>query len=116
MISKKVVKGLTPEKAWECFAPPYDVDRFIYEMEYEGYTDITAMCQRYAAEMPGTYECPIDKEVLDHVAKLLEQHIENRIKATGGRDKLKKYTEEELEKIEEQETDELLDMIYEPFA
>ena len=112
MISKKVVMGLTPQQAWEAFALPYDVDRFVYEMEYDGYKDITAMCQRYAGELPWTYECPIDKEVIDHIAKLLEQYMRDYIKAKGGRDKLKKYTEEELEKIEDQEDDELLDMVY----
>lgn len=89
MISKKVAMKLTPEQAWEAFTP-YGVDRFVSEMECDGYTDITAMCQRYARELPWAYGCPIDKEVIDHIAKLLEQYMRDYIKAKGGRNEAMK--------------------------
>ena len=90
------VYRLTPGQAWDEFAD-MSVELFMSLSYRGGYTGITDACTSYSAEVPGLYGRPFPQRLLDHIAGLLEQHIEEYISELGGIDHLEIYTEEELD-------------------
>lgn len=106
----KWTKKLMPQQVWNYYYPD-TVDKFISDMEVGGITDITAMCKRFAQDIPWLEKRPINQEDIDQIAKLLEQHIRQHIEKIGGRDKLTKYTKEELEQEWQHEVQITLDMM-----
>ncbi|NLB18313.1 MAG: hypothetical protein GX825_06205, partial [Syntrophomonadaceae bacterium] len=65
----------------------------------DGYTDLTAMCERYAKEAVEIEDRLATIEEIVHVAKLLEQYMGNYIENKGGISKLELYTVEECDEI-----------------
>jgi hypothetical protein len=85
------------------------VEFFLSNFIQEGYTDLTAMCKRYAKEVIEAEHGLATTEEIDHVANLLEQYIRDHVKKKGGVIKL--YTEEECNEIFEYESKLVLDLI-----
>jgi len=107
---KQWLKSLTPQKAWDFFYGD-EVERFIYDFYVDGYTDIRKMCQRFAMEFPGTDLGYFEQNELEYLASLLEQYIQAYIEKKGGLYNLNIYTEEELDEMWLDETNELLEVI-----
>jgi len=104
------IQRLTPEQAWNELVDQ-SVELFVSSFYSEGYTDITDACKRYSEDIPSIYERPFLQEQLDHIAKLLEQHINDYISKIGGPAKLRIYTDEELDEIYQEEVDNLLGIL-----
>lgn len=104
----KWIKSMTPEQAWNEFVAD-SVEKFLSDFRSEGYTDIEAACIRYAADVPFIYRRPFRQSQLDHIANLLKQYIDAYLHKKGGIDKIRLYTDEELDLMDELETQELLE-------
>ncbi|NLZ38337.1 MAG: hypothetical protein GX893_01840 [Firmicutes bacterium] len=104
----KWIKSMTPEQAWNEFVAD-SVEMFLSNFRSEGYTDIEAACIRYAADIPIIYRRPFTQSQLDHIANLLKQYIDAYIHRKGGIDKIRFYTDEELDLMDALETQELLE-------
>ena len=72
---------------------------------------ITEMCRIYAKDICNGLSKPYSLEQRNYIAGLLESYIRDYIKKVGGYDKLKLYTREEVEAIEDETTQELLNAI-----
>ncbi len=111
-MNAKRIKNLTPEESWNEFVS-MSVELFLSYFYSDGFTDITEACKKFSQEIPISYEKPFMQEQLDHIALLLNQYINNYINEKGGIDKLRLYTDKELEEIDEKEARELLEMLKE---
>ncbi|MGI6588412.1 MAG: hypothetical protein ACOX2N_06540 [Peptococcia bacterium] len=107
---KQWLKSLTPQKAWDFFYGD-EVERFISDFYADGYTDITKMCQRFSQDFPSTELGFFEQGELDYLAALIEQYIREYIEKIGGAYYLKIYSEEELDEMWLNETNELLELI-----
>ena len=103
---RKMFKNLTPRQAFTKYADvgvERPVEFFLTNFILDGYTDLTAMCRRYAAEAILIEDGLATTEEIDHVAELLEKYIRDYVKKIGGVRKLKLYTEKECDKIFDRE-------------
>ena len=107
---KQWIKSLTPQKAWDFFYGD-EVERFISDFYVDGYTDIGKMCERFAMDFPGTDLGYFEQSELDYLADLIEQYIYAYIEKKGGLHNLNIYTEEDLDEMWLDETNELLEVI-----
>ena len=99
---RKVFKNLTPVQAFRKYADvgvEKPVEFFLSNFIHEGYTDLTAMCRRYAAEAVEIEHRLATTEEIDYVAELLEKYIRDYVKKIGGESRIKLYTEEECNEI-----------------
>jgi hypothetical protein len=110
IMRKQWLKSLTPQKAWDFFYGD-EVERFISDFYVDGYTDITKMCQRFAQDFPGTDLGYFEQSELEYLAALIEQYIREYIEKIGGAYNLKIYTEEELDQMWLEETNDILEAI-----
>ncbi len=62
-------------------------------------------------EIPGNEGLLFSLEELKNIESILLGHLENYIESKGGMDKVELYTREELDKIDEQDTEEVLDAL-----
>ena len=108
----KWITNMTPEQAWHEFVTD-TVERFISNFRSEGYTDINAACTRYSQDIPGLYNRPFSQNQLAHITVLLNRYIDSYIDKKGGMDKLRLYTNEELDEMDAIETKEILDLLKE---
>ncbi len=104
---KNKLNNLTPREAWaihgiEETSPHKDdaVEFFISNFKLEGITDIKDMCERYVKDLPIFYDTLFTQEQLDKIACLLEQYINDYIEGKGGYEKLKLYSEKEINSID----------------
>ena len=88
-----------------------EVERFISDFYADGYTDIAKMCQRFTQDFPSTDLGFFEQKELDYLATLIEQYIRDYIVKIGGAYNLKIYSEEELDEMWLNETNELLELI-----
>ena len=103
---RKKFRNLTPKQAFNKYADvgvERPVELFLSNFIHEGYTDLTAMCRRYAPEAIEIEDGLATTEEIAHVAELLEKYIRDYVKKIGGVSKLKLYTEEECDEIAEHE-------------
>jgi len=111
---RKMFKNLTPGQAF-CKYVGLDVEKpvefFLSNFIYDGYTDLTAMCRRYAAEAVEIEDGLATTEEIAHVAELLEKYIRDYVKKIGGLSKIKLYTEEECNEIFERDWKITLDLL-----
>jgi hypothetical protein len=103
----KWFQKMTSELAWQQYVDePVEFFISMFHYEWKGpVTDIKEMCRIYARDMPGIFSQLFTQDQLNHVAKLLEQYICDYIQEKGGLDRLKLYTNKELEEIEDKITD-----------
>ena len=69
------------------------------------------MCQRFAQDFPGTDLGYFEQSELEYLAALIEQYIRNYIEKIGGAYNLKIYSEEELDEMWLEETNDILEAI-----
>jgi hypothetical protein len=112
MLNPNWMKKLTPEQAWNEFVT-VSVELFISNFNSEGITDITDACKRYSRDIPCLYDRPFMQNQLDHIARLLEQYIDDYLEKMGGFDKLSLYTEEDLDEMDEEDVRDLLELVEE---
>lgn len=93
MSKAKWFKQLTPKMAWDQYVGE-SIELFISNFRSEGITDVKEMSQKYARDIPGIFPQLYAQDQLNHVAQLLEQHINEK-----GYDHAKLYSEKELEEI-----------------
>ena len=113
---RKMFKNLTPRQAFTKYADvgvERPVEFFLTNFILDGYTDLTAMCRRYAAEAILIEDGLATTEEIDHVAELLEKYIRDYVKKIGGVKKLKLYSEKECDKIFDREWRIVSDMLKE---
>ena len=79
------------------------VEFFLSNFIHDGYTNLTAMCRRYATKAVLIEDSLATTEEIAHVAELLEKYIRDNVKKIGGVRKLKLYTEKECDKIFDRE-------------
>lgn len=103
---RKVFKNLTPVQAFRKYADvgvEKPVEFFLSNFIHEGYTDLTAMCRKYAPEAIEIEHGLATTEEIVHVAELLEKYIRDYVKKIGGVSKIKLYTEEECNEMFERD-------------
>lgn len=97
---RRKFRNLTPGKAF-CKYVGLDVERpvefFLSNFIHDGYTDLTAMCRKYASEAIEIEDGLATIEEIAHVAELLEKYIRDYVKKIAGISKIKLYTEEECD-------------------
>ena len=111
-------KKLTPGKAWEDFVGMSE-EMFLSNFRYEvPEMDIEKMCKIYTQELPIIFETDRVSEgilftdnQLEEIEKLLVIHLEGYIESKGGIKNLILYTEEELEKIQQQQYESIVDSL-----
>ena len=111
---RKIFKNLTPKTAFDKYVDTGQerpVEFFLTNFILDGYTDLTAMCTRYAIEVIEDEHRLATTEEISHVAKLLEQYIRDYVKKIGGVSKIKLYTREECDAILDQDWDLIMDAI-----
>lgn len=96
---------LTPKQAWDMYGGG-SVKLFVSFFYDEGITDVKKMCRLYVQDIPFIFGCLYAQDRLDHIAKLLKQHIKN-----VGYDENSLYTEKELQEIWDEEANKLLSII-----
>lgn len=109
-------KKLTPVDVWNKYVhiEPHikrPVEYFLSNFREDGITDINRMCRIFARETVEINDGLATTEYIQLVAKLLEQYINDYIDSQGGRDKLKLYTHQEMNKFGEDSIKEILDLI-----
>lgn len=104
------IYSLTPEQAWSEFVAT-SVELFMSFSLNEGYTNITDACESYSKDIPVIYEKPFLQSQLNHIARLLEKHIEDHLVRIGGLTKLRIYTDEELDMIWQDTVDDLMGVL-----
>jgi phosphomevalonate kinase len=111
-MSPKWYQKLTPTEVWNEYVGN-SVELFIsfFHIETKPITDIKKMCRRYAKDICISLCKPYTLEQLDHFTELLEKYINDYIDEIGGYDKLKLYTKEEVEAIEDKTNEDLLKTI-----
>ena len=115
MKSRRIKNGigrLTAKEVFEFYAGT-DEKTFLSNFHYDNppVTDIREMCRIYAMEIPGNEGLLFSLEELKNIESILLGHLENYIESKGGMDKVELYTREELDKIDEQDTEEVLDAL-----
>jgi hypothetical protein len=114
-----IFKNLAARQAFYKYADTGEerpVEFFLSNFIQDGYTDLTAMCKRYAAEAVECEDGLATIEEIEHVANLLEQYIRDYVRKKGGVNKLKLYTEEECDEIFERDREAMLNAIYKRFG
>lgn len=111
-MSKKWYLKITPEELWKEFVPN-SVELFISYFHYDNppVTDIDEMCKIYSRDICNGLNRPYTEEQRKHIEGLLKKYIYEYIEKVGGYDKLKLYSREEVEAIEEQIKKDLLDTV-----
>ena len=98
---RKAIINLTPRKTWDLYVSTSE-EMFIsnYRADRPPITDIKLACKAYAEELPIIFEDEkilfSDKQIKE-IEKLITDHLENYIANKGGIDKLKLFTEAELD-------------------
>lgn len=115
MKSRRIKNGigrLTAKEVFEYYAGT-DEKTFLSNFHYDNppVTDIKEMCRIYAMDIPADEELLFSLEELKNIENILLGHLENYIESKGGLDKVHLYTREELDKIDEQDTEEVLDAL-----
>ena len=84
---------------------PNSVELFISYFNYDNppVTDINKMCRIYSKEICNGLGKPYVEEQRQHFERLLKEYIHGYIEKIGGYDKLKLYTEEQVDTIEEED-------------
>ena len=103
---RKVFKNLTPVQAFRKYADvgmEKPVEFFLSNFIHEGYTDLTAMCRKYAPEAIEIEHGLATTEEIAHVAELIEKYIRDYVKKIGGESRIKLYTEEECNEMFERD-------------
>ncbi|NMA95103.1 MAG: hypothetical protein GX974_03595 [Clostridiales bacterium] len=115
---RNTISRLTAKEAFELYWCS-DEKMFISNFYYNNppITNIKDMCRIYAAELPGSGDNDIlfSLEELKHIEKLLLEHLENYVDSKGGIDNVDVYTEEELDKIDEEQIREVKEFIAEHY-
>lgn len=98
---KVITRNLTPKNVWNQFVSTSE-EIFIsnYMAERIPITDIKKMCKAYADELPIIFEYEkilFSTKQIKEIEKLLIDHLESYIANKGGIDKLKLFTEAELD-------------------
>jgi hypothetical protein len=104
------IYSLTPEEAWAEYVSD-SVELFVSFSYEEGSTNIADACRNHSREIPNIYEKPFLQSHLDHIADLLERHIDSYITSIGGLSNLRIYTKDELEGFWKDEVDDLIEII-----
>ena len=94
---------LSPKEFWNKHVDE-TVEHFIsfFLVDYTPVTEIKEMCNIYARELCTSNNKVYSVTVQKRIADILETHIQNHIKEMGGFDKLKLYSLEEVEAIEDE--------------
>lgn len=115
MKSRRIKDGigrLTAKEVFELYAG-IDEKTFLSNFHYDNppVTDIREMCRIYAMEIPGNEDLLFSLEELKSIESILLGHLENYIESKGGLDKVDLYIREELDKIDEEDTEEMMDAL-----
>ena len=109
-MARSYFKKLTPEQAWEEYVT-MPVELFISYFLSEGISDLSEMSKLHAFDIPNITGQLYTLDQLEHVAGLNETYMNDYINQIGGFEKLDLYTEEELEKIDQEQVDDLLETL-----
>lgn len=101
-------RGLTPGKAWFLYV---DTEPELFVSNFRPETDIKKMCNTYASEIPFVFETLLTVEQIRVLANLFEEYLTEYINRKGGFDKLKLYSEEDLELMFEQDREYILNKL-----
>lgn len=98
---RKHYRELTPEKVWKRYGNDVGVEYFISNFLVEGFKldDIYEMCRRYITDIIYHNDGMISTDEKERVIDLLYEYIKTYIDNQGGIDKLKLLTEDELDKL-----------------
>ncbi len=110
MAKSNWIQNLTPAQAWDEFVT-LSVELFMSTSYREGFTDIAEACEVYVKDIPSAYGRPFLQIQLGHIAKLLEQYIDDYVTKIGGINELKIYTDEEQDELFQESVDDLLQVI-----
>jgi len=104
---------ITPEELWNEYVPN-SVELFISNFNYDNppVTDINKMCKIYSREICNSLGKPYTEEQREHFENLLKEYICGYIKKVGGYDKLRLYTEEQVDAIDEEDVRSLFNDLY----
>ena len=100
-LRRVITRNLTPKMAWNQFVGTSE-EMFIsnYRADRPPITDIKLACKAYAEELPIVFE---DEKILfstkqiKEIERLITDHLEGYVASKGGIDKLKLFTEAELD-------------------
>lgn len=101
-------KGLTPNKAWFLYV---DTEPELFISNFRPITDIKKMCNIYAEELPFVFETLLTDKQIKILGKLFEEYLTEYINRKGGFDKLKLYSEQDLELMFEQDREYILNKL-----
>lgn len=106
------LRKISPKEAFDKFAGS-DEKRFLSNFKYDNppVTDIKEICRIYSREIPGNQGLILSIEEINHIEELLIEHLEAYVEIKGGINKLDLYTEEELNKMDEEDCGDVIEMI-----
>ena len=104
------IHSLTPKEAWAVYVSN-SVELFVSFFYADGFTDIADACKRYSRELPILWGKPFLQGDLDHIANLLERYIANYLSSIGGLSNLYIYTEDELDRIWQDDVDIIMGLL-----
>ena len=110
---KNLLKTITPEKAWNEYVDA-EPELFISNFYLDKVTDLKRMCEIYASELPYLFNFEsiiFTVKDIEKIEKLLYKYLTDYIKKKGGLDKLKLYTEQEIDEIDKNLTDDVLEYL-----
>lgn len=111
------IKDLTPRKAWGIYVG-FEEEIFISNSmcDRPPIRDIREMCMTFARGLPQDEEVLFTVDELKIIGVLLTEHLEGYIKRNGGIDNLRLYTEEELDKMFEEDREIILNALAEKYG